>query len=277
MPRSLVLHQITVMDLPALEFVRIAGGSGCDAISLFTNSPDVILPGQSARFDFPAITSLHKREALSLLAGQGLTVSGVEYFPLVPGVDLAGYVPGLALGAELGASRAVCHVHDTDPGRAVDAVGRLSELAAAHGLSLVVEFCPMTKGCASLDAAVALVDAVGRADFGIGVDCLHLVRSGGTPADLAALDPRYFGNAQICDARGAHAAETYMHETHDRELPGRGDLPLHAILSALPAKLAIEVEVPASRYRTAGVSAADHIRAAVACARAVVDTLEPRR
>lgn len=65
MPRSLVLHQITVMDLPVLDFVRMAGGSGCDAISLFTNSPDVILPGQSARFGFPAITGLHKREALS--------------------------------------------------------------------------------------------------------------------------------------------------------------------------------------------------------------------
>lgn len=277
MARSLVLHQITVMDLLPLDFLRLAAGSGCDMVSVFTNSPDVILPGQSALFDFPAIGVTQKREACHMLADHGLAVAGVEYFPVVPGVDLAGYALGLALGAELGASRAVCHIHDTEPARAVDAVGRLGELAASNGLSLVVEFCPMTKGCATLAAAVGLVDAVSREDFAIGLDCLHLVRSGGTAADVAALDARYFGNAQICDARGAHAAEVYMHETHDRELPGKGDLPLHEILSAVPAALAIEVEIPASRYRKAGVSAFDHIQAAVAHSRFVVDQLEPQR
>ena len=87
MVRSLVLHQITVMDLLPLDFVGLAGLSGCDRISVFTNSPDVILPGQTAPFDFPAIGLAQKREALDLLTHLGLSVAGVEYFPVAPGVD----------------------------------------------------------------------------------------------------------------------------------------------------------------------------------------------
>jgi sugar phosphate isomerase/epimerase len=277
MTRSLVLHQITAMDVAPPDFARMAAEAGCGQISVFTNCPDAVLPGQSARLDFPTITPQIKQAMRTALADNGVKVAGVEYFPILPDHDVQSYVPGLALGAELGGSRAVTHIHDMDSARAVESIGRLCELAAAEGLSLGVEFTPMTRGCASLEQAVWLVDQVGRPDFAIGVDCLHLIRSGAAAEDVARLDARYFSNGQICDGHGLHRAETYMHEAHDRELPGMGDFPLTAILNALPAGIAIEIEVPSSKYRDAGVTAFDHIRGAVSCTRAILATLEPVR
>lgn len=277
MPRPLVMHQITAMDLEPMNFVRLVGEIGCDRISMFTNSPDVILPGQTVSFDFPSISLAQKHETHALLTGLGIKLDGIEYFPITANVDLTGYIGGLALGAELGARRAVCHNHDPELGRAVDTIGTLSRLAAAEGLSLDIEFCPMTKGCASLPEAVALVDAVSEANFRVSIDCLHLIRSGGTSADVAVLDARYIGNVQICDGHGTQTAEVYMHETHEREIPGKGDFPLHEILSAVPATLPIEIEVPANRRREAGVSARNHLLDCIAHARAVTEALSPTR
>lgn len=271
MERTLVLHQITAMDVAPPEFARMAAEAGCDQISVFTNCPDAVLPGQTARLDFPTITPQMKREMQAALADHGVRINGVEYFPILADFDVGDYVPGLALGGELGGSRAVTHIHDTDSARAVDSIGRLCELAAAHGLTLGVEFTPMTKGCPSLERAAWFVDQVGRPDFAIGLDCLHLVRSGATADDAARLDARYFSNGQICDGHGLHRSEAYMSEAHNRELPGRGDFPLAAILDVLPAAAPIEIEVPSVKYREAGVSAFDHFRNAVSCSRAVLE------
>jgi sugar phosphate isomerase/epimerase len=274
--RALVLHQITAMDVPPPEFARLAADAGCDQISVFTNCPDAVLPGQSAKLNFPAIAPQARREMLAELADCGVRINGVEYFPVLADLDVADYLPGLALGGELGAVRAVTHIHDTDSARAVDSVGRLCELAAAQGMTLGVEFTPMTRGCPSLERAAWFVDQVGRADFAIGLDCLHLIRSGATAQDAARLGPRYFANGQICDGHGLHRSNAYMDEAHNRELPGKGDFPIAAILDALPAGAPIEIEAPSAKYREAGVSARDHIRNAVACARAVLEVAETR-
>jgi sugar phosphate isomerase/epimerase len=277
MSRALVLHQITAMDVEPLDFVRLAAAAGSAQVSVFTNCPDVILPGQTAKLSFPTIAPQARSEMLGIMAETGIGVAGVEYFPVVPGLDVAQYLPGLALGAEFGASRAVCHVHDTQEARAVDSLGRLCELAGAEGLSVGVEFCMMTPGCRTLDQAVRLVDQVGNPGFGIGIDCLHLIRCGAGAEAVAALDARYIANAQICDGHGLHASENYMDEVHARELPGKGDFPIRAILDAIPAAMPIEVEVPSSQYRAAGVSAAEHIDSAIAASRAVVEQLSPWR
>ena len=48
---------------------------------------------------------------------------------------------------------------------------------------------------------------------------------------------------QICDAFGTEASSDYIKDVHHREVPGQGDLPLHALLSAVPASLPIEAEL----------------------------------
>lgn len=275
MTRTLVLHQITAMDVPPPDFARMASDAGCEQISVFTNCPDAVLPGQTARLNFPTITPEMMREMEVVLADTGVRVNGVEYFPVLPDGDVRDYARGLAMGRQLGAVRAVTHIHDTDVVRAAESVGRLCDLAAAEGLDLGVEFTPMTRGCPSLERAAWFVDQVGRGNFAIGVDCLHLIRGGAAADDLARLDKRYFNNLQICDGHGLAQADTYMDEAHNRELPGKGDFPLAAIVDALPAHIPIEIEVPSLKYRNAGVTAPEHIRNAVACTKALISTLVP--
>jgi sugar phosphate isomerase/epimerase len=169
----------------------------------------------------------------------------------------------------------VTHVHDTDGARAVDKLGALCDLAAKEDLAIGLEFTSLTRGCGSIQRAAWFVDQIKRSNFGIGVDCLHLVRSGGTVENLEALEPRYFGYAQICDGFGLEASADYLTESHDRQLPGDGNFPLEAIIKALPAATALEVEVPSAARLKAGVSALEHARRAMAQARTLVDRAAP--
>jgi sugar phosphate isomerase/epimerase len=266
-----------VIDVQPLDFVELAASAGARHISLFTYVPQMVMPGQKAQLVFPLVTPEMKGEMRSRLAAHGLSVASAEFFPITPDVDLGAYAPALALGRELGATRAVTHIHDLETARAIDRLGALCDMAAAEGFALAIEFTPMTRGCTTIQRAAWFVDQVGRANLGLGVDCLHLVRGGGTPADVAALDGRYLFYGQVCDGHGLHTSSDYMVEGRNRELPGLGDFPMNAILSALPATAPLEVEIPSAQRREAGVSALDHAREALARTEALAAELRPTR
>jgi sugar phosphate isomerase/epimerase len=233
-----------------------------------------MLPGRNASLSYPeAVTAENRREVMRALADRRLALDGIEFFPITAEVDFDVYRPALAQAREMGARRAVSHIFIEEDAQAVDRLGRFCELAAAEGLKVSTEFCPMTPGNPSLARAMWLVDQVGKRNFGIALDVLHLIRSGGSPADVAALDPRYIAAVQICDAKGTHASDDYMADVHNREVPGQGDLPIREFLKALPATFPIEVEVPAAHRRAAGVTAEEHVRDVVTAARAIIETL----
>ncbi len=277
MARPIGLHQVTVMDVDPLQLVDIAAAADCDRISVFTFSPKPVLPGQKARLLFPTVTREMQHAMRERLAAHGVAALGVEFFPITADADLADYVAGLSLGRCLGATRAVTHVHDTDSARAADKLGALCDLAAKEELTVGLEFTSLTRGCASIQRAAWFVDQIKRSNFGIGVDCLHLVRSGATVEDLEGLESRYFSYAQICDGFGLTPSSDYMTESHDRQLPGDGDFPLEAIIRALPAATPLEVEVPSAQRIRAGVTALEHACRAMTQARALVARAVPLR
>ena len=93
--------------------------------------------------------------------------------------------------------------------------------------------------------AVAALEHVGRPDFRLLIDTMHLVRSGSGAADLSALDPESIGYAQLNDTTLAPRLENYMEEAmYERMVPGEGELPLGDILAVLPPDIVIELEVP---------------------------------
>jgi sugar phosphate isomerase/epimerase len=278
MTRPIMLHQLNAVGVTPAEFVRIAGDADCRRVTMFAYDGGHVLPRSNTGLTYPTpIGPEMKDEVRRALDETGVALDGIEFFPLTAEVDLDLYKPALALGAELGATRAVTHIFILDDALVVDRLGAFCELAEAHGMRVTSEFCPLTAGNPSLARAKWLVDQVGRDSFGIGVDMLHVVRSGATAADLAALEPRYFGVVQICDAHGAHASSDYIKDVHNREVPGQGDLPLRDLLSAVPAALPIEAEVPAAHRRAAGVTAAQHVRDVLAGTRAIIAGLTPSR
>ena len=277
MQRRLGLHHLTLKELAPFDFVEVARASGYDQVSLFTHIPSVPHAGREKMFAFPAVTAETKREMLQRLEAGGLGVVGAEFFLMTPCTDLSSYVAGLALGRELGAAHAVTHIFDLDRARAVETLGAFADLAAAQELKVCIEFCQLTPGCKSIHDAAWFVEQVDRANVGVNICPLHLIRSGGTAADMASLDARYFANGQINDGIGLHKSSDYFAEVHDRELPGEGDFPLRQILDALPGETPVEVKIPSDRRMAAGASALEFTRDAAVRSRALVDALQPSR
>jgi sugar phosphate isomerase/epimerase len=103
------------------------------------------------------------------------------------------------------------------------------------------------------------------------IDAMHLYRSGGTAADVAALDPGLIGYAQLCDVPLVALHDDYGAEARfDRRVAGDGELPLQEFVDALPADCVIGLEVPMRDKALAGLGPVERLRPAVAAARALL-------
>jgi sugar phosphate isomerase/epimerase len=100
------------------------------------------------------------------------------------------------------------------------------------------------------EAARLLRDAA-QPNAGIIVDALHLARSGGSPADVAAIDPALIAYVQLCDAPRVRPATMERREEslHNRLYPGDGELPLFALMDALPRDVTIDLETPCAAHQ----------------------------
>ena len=278
MTPPLALHHFTLTDASPLELVTIAAEVGCGAVCLFVDSPADAAPGQDLpAVQFPAVTPALAGAMKARLADCGVVVTNIEFFPLGPETRLEAFRPRLALGAELGARLAVTHVHDSDPHRAVDTLARFGQLAAEYGLQVGLEFMGLSPACASLAKAVALVTAAGQANIAVAVDALHLQRTGGTPAQVRALDPGLIAYAQLCDGPAladpttALDTERYLAEAFDRLAPGEGVFPLPELVRALPADNWYDVEAPSPTLAARGIAPLERARRAVDAARQLLD------
>lgn len=274
---KLGLHQITANELTPPQLVDLAAQVGCEEVCLFTHIPAAALPGDDAPTLFPVVDREGLPALQASLRASGITVGNVEFFPVTEDLDLKIYREGFELAAAIGARRAVTHIHDPRDAAAVETLGRLGELAAQNGLRLGLEFMGLTPACASIERAAWFVEQVGPANVGIGADALHLVRTGGTPEDVARIPAEFFTYAQICDADGLHITGDYLHEALERKLPGDGDFPLERFVAALPPGIAVDVEVPSLTRIAAGRSPLDHAREAVARSRRLLERIGTAR
>jgi sugar phosphate isomerase/epimerase len=182
-------------------------------------------------------------------------VLDVFTFYLQPQTDVRDFTPALELGAALGARYAVVQGDDSDWPRLARNFAAFCDDAARRGLVVAVEFMP-ARPLATLDLALRLLREAARPNVSILVDPLHLARSGGAPAALAGLDPALFPYAQFSDGIPA---------TAERRMPGAGELPLDALLDALPPELPLSVEVPDTRR--GDIPAAEWAKMALAATR----------
>jgi sugar phosphate isomerase/epimerase len=275
--RPLALHQVTAVELEPRDLVVLAGELGCDRVCLFTYAPDDPLPGSGVgRLPFHTVTPSSKAELLSRMRDCGVGVSNVEFFPIGPATRVGDFRSGFELGRELGAGRAVVHIHDHDDARALATLARTCELAAEYDLAIGLEFMGFT-ACDSIQRATFFAVQVAQPNIGLAVDALHLVRTGGSPDDVAALPASLISYAQICDGRGTAPAKQYRPEAMDRLAPGEGDFPLPAILAALPAHTPLDVEVPSATLKEAGMPARERAARAVSATRRLLSGVEPSR
>jgi sugar phosphate isomerase/epimerase len=267
----------TVLGYPPLEFVHLAADLGCRSISMkaCTGPHSPYDPYGYGTFSFLDDASLRRR-MVAALDERDVSISLAEGFVVLPGVDLVDDLASLDVMCDLGARRANAVTLDPDLGRSFDQLAAFAEVAADRGMQTTLEFSKSLT-VSDLDTALAAVRHVGRSDFKLLIDTMHVVRSGSTAADLAALDSSLFGYVQLCDSTLEQRNEVYRDDSSDRSVPGEGELPLVEILRALPEELPIGVEVPMRSRAAEGVSAQECARRAVAGAQAVLAEATTRR
>jgi sugar phosphate isomerase/epimerase len=262
----LSLDQLTVLGATPVELVTLAAANGCSYVGIYFQSWSAM-----PSYD------LHQRAQADALLRRchehDVRIAVAEPFLLQPDSNLDALMPSLELAARLQVQAVNAVAFDPDTARLTDIFSSLCERAAHFGLATLIEFFPLST-VVSLQMAARLIRDVGWPDVRINLDILHLVRSGGTAADVAALDPELIGHVQLSDGPARIAREGMMAEASgERVLPGEGEFPLRDILAALPAGVTVGVEVPSLRRLRAGVASADWARMAVDAMKAALGSL----
>jgi len=252
--RKISLCHLTVLDQAPPEALRIAAQCGYDFVDLR------IKPVVPSDVDYPVYgDTAMRRELLAMIGATGVSIFDVELVKLNEKTTPDDYLPMMEAGARLGARRIKVGSGDAVFARAKDLFAELTVHAKQHDLVADFEFHPWGV-VNNLNKAVQLA----KASDGVGkvlVDALHLRRSGGHPSDLAGVDRNLFGYLHLCDAPLVAPAslDLIAHEArNDRNVPGAGELPLHALLDQFSADTPISLEVPMP-----GVSAKSRAKRAI--------------
>lgn len=233
--RSLCLDHLSLYDVTALELIEIAATVGCDAVSLFV-TPAPLGPYRDLTTDRAA-----KMDVLRALNDNGLSVGIVEPFMLEEHTDWDLLERSAALAAELnGTINALCF--DREPARLQASFGRLAEIARASGVRMAIEGFTLSTA-RTLAEALAMADTVGP-EIGLTVDALHVVRTGGNWADVAALPQERVFHVQIDDGPRQAPADLLTEATVARLVPGQGDFDIASLIPLVPSTARLAVEAP---------------------------------
>lgn len=250
--KQLCLEPLALLDVPALDAVDMAAAAGFGSVSLWVHSP-------TPQFVAPCLVEPGQARTMKRrLDDAGLRVCNLEVFRVGPGVDVDSYEASLALGADLGAATTTAIAKDGSDETA-EALARFTRMAARHGVRVNVEFLSY-RGPSSLAQAIALVDKTGDAGTGILIDILHLVRSGGSIAEVQTLARGVIGHVQLCDGPREVPMAGLEHESaFDRMLPGTGSFPLGPFIAALP-DVTLGLEIPRTSAAFQGLSPAERAK-----------------
>lgn len=241
MPRAFSLAHLTVLELAPPAMIQLAADCGYASVDLR------LAPATPTDIDYRVLGDTPmRREILQRLADTGVRVYDVEIIRLTRDTDARSYEKLFETAARLGAQRSKVIGVDRDEALMKAKFAEVCRVAAPYGLIVDLEFVSFL-GIRSLPSAARVVSAAGQANGNVLVDALHLSRSGGTPEDMAAVDPRLFGYIQLCDAPAAIPGDDAgkLHEARTARLaPGDGGLPLAGIVRAVPAHFPISLEVP---------------------------------
>lgn len=263
--RLLSLAALTILDAGPAGQIRAAANAGWSSVGLrlmpLLDSDARVVGSPSA-----------EAEVELLLEETGLSVLEIGVFPVKPDMDWALIEAVVAFCAGLDAQHLVCPVEDADVDRRLSTFTRLCGIADKQGMSALVEFNPYS-ACRTLGAAVELVQRSARSNAGLVIDALHLSRSGGSPEDLAMIDPAMLRLVHLCDAppppdRSRSVDELRAESRTARLLPGEGSLWLDRLLDVLPEDVAISVEAPSAR--NAHLTATERAGRALAATRALL-------
>lgn len=265
------IELLSVFGMNPVEHAVLAADLGCAFISTGLTQLPFNPHGYAvwSLRDDPAL----RRELIAVMRGRGISISLGEGFTIRPDKEMANCAADMDIMAELGAAGLGATAVEPDTGRMQDQFALLAEMAGARGMRATVELVPISP-VKSLASAVALVRHVNKQNFGLLIDAMHFFRTGGTAAELAAIDPALIFYAQLCDVPRQPVEPDYMREAmFGRLVPGQGELPLADFVAALPPDMPIGLEVPMLVQAEAGISPKQRLQPAVDAAQALLYAL----
>ncbi len=236
------IDHLCVLGMPPVEFVHLAADLGCPWIA--TGFSPVVNNamgfGDWSMLEDPALF----RAMRTAMQERGVSISMGEGFWVTPDFEARNSAKAMDLWRELDVNRICTLSFDPDLNRSFEQFAQLAEMAAERDMDVVLEYVP-SLAIANLPTALQALEQVNRDNFQLLIDILHLHRSGGNAADLAALPAGTIGYLQLCDAPIKPTIDDYAIEaTFERLPPGAGELPLLEILRAVPADTFVGLEIP---------------------------------
>jgi sugar phosphate isomerase/epimerase len=223
------------------EAIRVAAANGYQFVGLrlWPNAPGA---PQQFLIDRPEVL----KETQAAMADTGVGIFDVEIIRIGEGFDPHTWDALYGACAALKAKAILVAGDDPDEARLTQNYARLCEVMAPYGLTADLEFMPWTAVKDAKSALRIVTNAGTPANAGILVDALHFGRSTTTLDDIRAIPRSLLHYAQICDAQaGTHfTTEEMIHTARcERLLPGDGTIDITGLFAALPADLAVSVEV----------------------------------
>ncbi len=266
-PRGIGIDFISVFGLPPVQFVALAAELGCQHISIALTP----MPGNPLGYPLWSLRDDAglRKDLIAALRDHDITISLGEGFLVRPGTDICEAAGDMALMRELGIPRINIVPIDPDWSRGIDQLSLFAEMADANGLAATLEYMPGMR-IGDLATSAAAVTEVGNPNLRLLIDAMHLFRSGGGAADVAALAPEMIGYVQLCDVPVISKYESYADEARYYRLPpGEGELPLQELINALPRDLMLGLEVPMLGEAQAGIGPYERLSRCVQAARAL--------
>lgn len=164
--------------------------------------------------------------------------------------------------ATVGARNLLVVSRGVDDAQFTDRFGELCDAAAPHGIGCSIEFMAFMS-VATLPQALGVLDAVDRPNGHVLIDHLHLARTGGTVADVTAIDATRLAYVQLCDAPSGAPVDIpgLVTEALDLRLTlGAGELPISDLVDALPEHTALSMEIRSAALRSTFPDPVDRAR-----------------
>jgi sugar phosphate isomerase/epimerase len=244
-------------NAPPLDVVKAAGDAGFKSVGVrLTGRRVEDTPWEPVIGNKSRINDI-RREA----ADRGMHISSTTSYGFFPDLPMDAHKRTLDATAELGSDLVVLNVYYEDHDALAKDLAEFCKAAEKYNIRAGVEFMPFS-GLRTMQQTTRVLQKAGSDNAGIILDALHLVRSGGSVADIRTLDPKKIFLGQLCDAKDIKSKRTddelRAEARAAREYPGEGDVPLHDFIRALPENMEIEIEVPRSDHN--GLSLADRAR-----------------
>lgn len=239
MSRLISLAAGVLPEFSAEAVVDAAASAGFEAVGLRLDG-DPCSPERTA--------ALRRR-----IEDAGLVLLDAEVLWMRPGAFDESLYHVIDTAAALGARNLLTVSADPNAGATVEKFGLICDRAAEVGIPVSLEYGYFS-AVQTVQAALGVLSAVDRVNGHLLVDPLHLSRSCGSVADIAALPSHLFSYAQFCDAGPDAPAPEDKEAIYQEALDGRlhlgdGVIPLAELLGCWRPDLPLSVELRSKRLR----------------------------